>query len=231
MPAALTCSWILNFGLGYWVLSCVVTYLSSQLFVYSESKLIFMYFFAYLNAVLAFCYWVSTLFSRSKTAAIAGIMIYFGGYIITEGVKESNSHAVKLAASIHPVAAFIFGLNSFVEYEDTQIGITTYTWDVTTNKDEYTFRDCILMLVFDIFFWGFMTYYCENVLPSEWGTHKHPFFCVDPRFWFGGVKRTSYDVMSEESAELLEHVETPSTDLVDSIKRGEGINIVNLRKR
>ena len=194
----------------------------------SLSQYIFVYFFAYLNSILAFCYWISTLFSRSKIASIAGIMIYFCGYVITEGVKSSSNYTAKLLASLHPVAAFIFGMNAFVEYEDTQVGITSYTWDTTANADGYTFRDCLMMMVFDIFFWAFMTYYCENVLPSEWGTHHHPLFCIDPRFWFGGSKAGSIEF---ETRSQNANIEPAAAELVDSIKRGEGINIFNLRKR
>mmetsp|Transcript_331 Transcript_331/g.689 ORF Transcript_331/g.689 Transcript_331/m.689 type:complete len:1928 (+) Transcript_331:176-5959(+) len=225
---ALICSWVLNFGLGFWILCVVITFLSGKIFVYSEAKYIFMYFFLYLNSILAFCYWISTLFSRAKIASIAGIMIYFSGYVVTEGVKSSSNHTAKLLASLHPVAAFIFGMNAFVEYEDTQVGVTTYTWDTTSNLDGYTFRDCLAMMAFDILFWAFMTYYCENVLPSEWGTHQHPLFCIDPRFWCGGSRVGSGEVGAK--SESGANVESPAADLIDSIKRGEGINIVDLRK-
>ena len=87
---ALITSWILHFGITYWILSVVVTIFSNKLFVYSDSKIIFVYFFMFLNALMSFCYWVSTLFSRAKTASIIGVMLYFSGYIITEGVKSSD---------------------------------------------------------------------------------------------------------------------------------------------
>ena len=225
-----TCAWVLHFGWTFWLLCIVISALSNKLFLYSSLPFIFAYFFLYLNAVLSFCFWVSTLFSRSKTASIVGVMIYFGGYIITEGVKQSESLTVKLISSIHPVAAFINGINAFVEYEDAAVGITTYTWNSTANKDGYTFQLCLVMLVFDIFFWAFMTWYCENVLPSEWGTHKHALFCVDPRYWLGrwGNRPDGDELLGEfkEGASI----ENPGAELLDSIKRGEGISIKNLRK-
>mmetsp|Transcript_19382 Transcript_19382/g.36014 ORF Transcript_19382/g.36014 Transcript_19382/m.36014 type:complete len:1964 (+) Transcript_19382:180-6071(+) len=225
-----TCAWVLHFGWTFWLLCIVISALSNKLFLYSSLPFIFAYFFLYLNAVLSFCFWVSTLFSRSKTASIVGVMIYFGGYIITEGVKQSESLTVKLISSIHPVAAFINGINAFVEYEDAAVGITTYTWNSTANKDGYTFQLCLVMLIFDIFFWAFMTWYCENVLPSEWGTHKHALFCVDPRYWLGrwGNRPDGDELLGEfkEGASI----ENPGAELLDSIKRGEGISIKNLRK-
>jgi ATP-binding cassette subfamily A (ABC1) protein 3 len=177
---ALVLSWVFHFGITYWVIAIGVTALSSQLFVYSDSTIIFMYFFFFVNATLSFCYWLSTLFSRSKTASIVGVMcecacppphplpslpppltpssVFFGGYIINTGIENSGQWMYFAIASLHPVAAFTIGLNGFVEYEDTQVGVTFFTWDATSSAHAFTFKDCVTMLGFDIFFWGFMTW-------------------------------------------------------------------------
>jgi ATP-binding cassette subfamily A (ABC1) protein 3 len=68
--SALICSWTVHFGLTFWLIVVGVVFFSADLFVYSDPLLTFVYFFGFMNATMAFAYWVSALFSRAKTAAI-----------------------------------------------------------------------------------------------------------------------------------------------------------------
>jgi len=234
---ALVTSWILHFGSTWWILSVVITFISRNLFTHSDPKVIFLYFFAFLNAQLSFCYWISTIFSRSKTAAIVGVMMYFSGYVLNEGVKSSRDWITIALASLHPVAAFTVGINGFVEYEDSMQGVTFYTWSETVQAHGFTFKDVVSALVFDVFFWAFMTWYFEKVMPSEWGTNEQPWFIINPWYWFGSCSKT-YGNGSDARKALNElrgdgsghYVEGVSDELMGTLKEGKGIFIQDLRK-
>jgi ABC-type Na+ transport system ATPase subunit NatA len=194
----------------------------------------------FLNAQLSFCYWISTIFSRSKTAAIVGVMMYFAGYVINTGVKNSQEWVFFAASSLHPVAAFTVGLEGFVEYEDSQIGVTFFTWDSTSAVHGFTFKDSCTMLGFDIFFWAFMTWYCEKVFPSEWGTHEPVYFIFNPYYWFGWMCKAG--ILGGNGADARSfltnlqgdgagnNVQGVSDELMDSLKQGRGIFVKDLRK-
>jgi len=87
------------------------------------------------------------------------------------------------------------------------------------------------MLIIDVFFWGFLCWYCDNVLPSEWGSHQHPLFFVDPYFWFPGTfKKAGGSIEMKDANNMNDNVEASSKELLESIARGEGIQIASLRK-
>jgi ATP-binding cassette subfamily A (ABC1) protein 3 len=234
---ALICSWIIHFGTTFWVIVLGITALSSQLFIFSDSGVVFLYFFLFMNSTMAFCYWVSSLFSRAKTAAIVGVMAYFMGYIATMGTENSTSWMMWALVCLHPTAAFTVGLNAFVEYEDVEIGVTFDTWSVTNQPHGFTFRDTCMMLMISIGFWGVLTWYCDNVIPSEWGTAQPPWFFLMPTYWYpslhssGGMLASPQVLTENEKQEKEEDaIEPVSEELLEQIANGNGIQIKNLRK-
>ena len=43
------------------------------------------------------------------------------------------------------------------------------------NMKKYAIPDTIL--------YGLLAYYLDNVMPTEYGTVRKPWFCLDPAFW------------------------------------------------
>lgn len=69
----------------------------------------------------AFSFWMSAFFSKSKTAAILGVLPYFGGYFISMALTPTSTRTAKLLACLHPSAAFTLAMGAFTEYEDAGI--------------------------------------------------------------------------------------------------------------
>ena len=89
-------------------------------------------------------------------------------------------------------------LNVFVL---SQVGVQVD--NITTLSSlNFNYVTCVGMLIFDFFLYGFLAWYLDLVLPSEFGTPLSPFFLFMPSYWrsvfnhwcscFSSRKRGSY---------------------------------------
>lgn len=92
-----------------------------------------------------------------------------------------------MAAMLHPASAFSFGTLFFQEYEDAQVGITSYTWRVSSDYP-ISFADVLLMMLIDAIYLVFVGWYVSMVWPSEFGTQKPWYFIVNPYYYWGLIK-------------------------------------------
>lgn len=107
---ALTISWFIHFIALFLPLAILLTIAGSLIFVHSSGIYVFFYFFVFFLSAISYCFFVSTLFNKSRTAAIIGVIFFFGGYFIYVGMANSNpTRSAILAASLHPAAAFTYG--------------------------------------------------------------------------------------------------------------------------
>jgi hypothetical protein len=103
-------SWIVNFLALFLPLSLLLTLFSGNLFKYSDRSLIFLYFLTFFLSSTAYCIFISTFFSKARTAAIMGCLLFFGGFFIYSGVESGNSSKAELMlCMMHPATAFTFG--------------------------------------------------------------------------------------------------------------------------
>ena len=181
---ALWLSWMFHFLMIFLPLSTLLTLSCGNLFYYSERVYIFMYFTTFLLSVISYSILISTFFSHARTAAITGCLVFLTGFFIFLGLSSANpSRLTIIAASLHPATAFTFGTLAFTEYEGANIGVTSYTWDVS-NVFNVTLRDCINMMVVDAVWMIILAWYVANVWPSEYGTHQPFYFFLLPSYWY-----------------------------------------------
>jgi hypothetical protein len=160
---ALWLSWLLNFMLLFLPLSIVLTVASRQLFQYSNAFYIWCYFMVYFVATTSYGILVSAVFSKSRTAAIIGNLVFFMGFFIFIGLQGANpSRSQILAACLHLATAFTYGTNAFSEYEGARVGVTQTTWNVS-QKYNITFQDCLTMMLVDAIWMGIMAWYLAQV--------------------------------------------------------------------
>jgi len=98
--------------------------------------------------------------------------IFYG----TNRYEASNS---KIYASLLPCTAFAFGADILSDYEYAEIGVQSFNID----QGAYSFRSCLNMLAFDALFYFFLAWYCNEVIPAEFGVAKHPLFLFFPSYW------------------------------------------------
>ena len=247
---AMMISWWFNFICLFLPLSILLTIVGtggrSPLFQYSTPTYIFFYFFTFFLGSTAFCVLVSCFFTKSRTASIVGSLLFFGGYFIYVGLASSNpTRNQVLAACLHPAAALTYGTVAFAEYEDSQIGITQYTWNVTSNNS-YTFQDVINMMFIDTFWMSFLAWYVDKIWPSEFGTQKPWYFVFLPSYWLAEIhalcsclmgrkrgQRTALRVVSPVEADgpiETASVEMVTENLTAQIDNKTCVDIVDLYK-
>lgn len=185
--SALWSSWMFHFIALYLPLAIILTLESKSLFTYSSQIYIFFYYFVFFLSSISYCIFISTLFSKARTAAIVGVMFFFAGYFIFIGLQFSvSSRSTILAAMLHPAAAFTFGTLAFIEYEDANIGVTKDTWNVS-NIYPVTFQDSLTMMFVDFIYLGILAWYLNQIWPTEFGTQKPFYFIVSPHYWYTGT--------------------------------------------
>ena len=84
----------------------------------------------------------------------------------------------------------------------------------------------MLMLVVDTALYGLLAAWLDNVLPTEYGTRRPAWFCLQPSYWRSG----GLEVEDQQSAlpplDSQAHIESPPAALVSS----PAVQIRNLRK-
>eukprot|EP00606_Chrysophyceae_sp_TOSAG23-5_P000450 GSChrysophyteH2.ASY1.ANO1.1662.1 assembled CDS len=178
----------------------------------------FMLLFLPLSLILtwaAYAIFISAFFTNSRTAAIAGSLLFFAGYFIYVGLGSSDRNSVMLAM-LHPAAAFTYSTLSF------------------SADFPVTFQECLNMLLVDAIYLSFLSWYVDKVWPSEFGTHEVWYFCVTPEYWkkfFGfDILGTSISDHSAIASNENVNVELISEDLQQQYEKKTCIDIQNLRK-
>jgi ABC-type multidrug transport system ATPase subunit len=237
--SALYASWVFHFATTFTIIAALIVLVGGKLFQHSDKGLVFAFFLLFFFATMAFAFWISTFFSKSKTAAILGIMPYFAGYFLTMALKPASGRSVKLLASLHPAAAFALGISAFTEYEDAQQGVTLFTFATSANGN-FAFSDALGMLLVDVFVYAFLFWYFEKVWPNEFGTRLPPYFLCMPSYWNSwlgigrGEVRPLHEGISNSSGELKQEsgpdVERVPDTLAQQIKEGKCICIRDMCK-
>lgn len=65
--------------------------------------------------------------------------------------------------------AFGFGCEYFALFEEQGVGIQWLNLLTSTEDGGFNLRTAIIMMYFDSFLYGLLTWYIEAVFPGEWG--------------------------------------------------------------
>jgi len=212
-----------------------------SVFEYSDDAVIFLYFFAFSVSVVMMTFLLATFFSKAKSAAILGTIIFFGSYFPYYAVSDPTmSTIVKLLGSLLAPTAFALGAGVIGNLEGAGIGATPSTsFDM---YDNFSLFYCIFMLVVDSVLYGFLAAYFDKVLPSEYGTQlpwHFPYTYV--KEMFVGKGREGEGPGADLHQPLLDQLEGTVTnadvkqeavnaDLMSQITEKRTVSIRNLRK-
>jgi ATP-binding cassette subfamily A (ABC1) protein 3 len=242
---------ILGMSEGAIILSWYITYLviftvsailqalasSAGLFPNSDPVLIFIFFLLFSLSVLAFGFFMSTLFSRSRTGAFAGMVLFFFMYFVSSGFSSTSSVNSKTGACILPPVALAFGVQTLATAESTGVGMSFAS--SSTEVNNFKFGSAVGMLFFDIFFYTLLGIYLERVIPREYGTVEKWYFPLQPSYWARAVhsrgnKSKVNDVANSASHAVLD-IENPNVEVAsDELRRqessGEALVIRDIKK-
>lgn len=141
-----------------------------------DKTILFLWLFLFCLAAITLCFLISAFFSRSKTAATLGTMIFFGCYFPYYAVLEEESpFLAKQAMCLFAPACMAVGANVIKDFETGGIGVGWNNW-TEISESNFNFITVLGMLLFDTVLYGCGYIYLSKVLPSEYGTHRSPLY-------------------------------------------------------
>jgi ABC-type lipoprotein export system ATPase subunit len=175
-------SWFVTAFLQFMLISVLMTIVTANgtnyaIFLYSDGGLVFLFFASFSLSIITLCWLISVFFSKSKTAATVGVLLFFATYFPSIAVANpETAMGAKTFASLLSPTAFSLGLGVFADQEGGQVGVLPGNAGVVTASN-YSYSTCITMMLFDFFFYAFMGWYLDKVLPSDYGTRRSACFC------------------------------------------------------
>uniref|UniRef100_A0A087X6A3 P-type phospholipid transporter n=1 Tax=Poecilia formosa TaxID=48698 RepID=A0A087X6A3_POEFO len=160
-----------------------------NLLPYSDPGIIFVFLGSYAVVTIMQCFLISTMFARANLAAACGGIIYFTlylPYVLCVAWQDYIGYGVKVFASLLSPVTFGFGCEYFALFEEQGVGIQ---WKNLVSsplqEDEFSLRTTIIMMYFDSFLYGVLTWYIEAVFPGQYGIPRPWYFPFTKSYWFG----------------------------------------------
>lgn len=165
-------SWFITFQ-AQWVVTNVLILLVvwDSVFRYSDHWLVFVWLQAVALAVMAFCFLISTFFSRSKTAATLGSIIFFAAFFpyYFVGRDAVTDVTTKTWASLFVPTCMALGTDTFAAFEGGLVGVQRSNIR-QSYEDRLPYVNMVAMLVIDAALYFLLAWYLDKVIPSEFGT-------------------------------------------------------------
>jgi hypothetical protein len=222
-------SWFVTFILFNIISALFTTAVSTKLYENSEVSYLLTYWIFTFLAITVFAMTVATLSSKSSSAVLVGLLVFFTGVFLTIAVpinyREDDGSLIGLI-SLHPVAAFSYGLQEIGRLEDQAAGLQSNTVGFTDSPSGYTFNDTIRYLIIDSIFWGVVTFYLNRVIKPDYGQALPLWFPFLPSYWFPSYAKSPSNT-DNENDEDEQHQEIPSEPVGEALERQgkEGKNI------
>lgn len=194
--------------------------------VNSSPVLVFLYFFLFGLSEITFAFLISTFFSKAKLAAIVGPIALFITVLpkyLFFGFESTEDLSGKRIASILSPTAFSFGADVIADYEYAGVGVN---WENMWDGD-YTFATSILFMAFDTVLYAILAWYCDKVLPSEYGPRLGFLFFLQKSYWTHSLPLE--DIESGNQG-VLRNPEYPCEDVDHSMLYKAKVKIRHMRK-
>lgn len=160
-----------------------------NLLPYSDSSVVFLFLLVFAVVTIMQCFFISTFFSRTNLSAACGGIIYFTmylPYVLCSAWQDHVGFALKVFVSLLSPVAFGFGCEYFALLEEQGIGVQ---WDnlfeSPLEEDGFSLTTSVIMMLFDTFFYGVLTWYIEAVFPGQFGMPRPWYFPFTKSYWFG----------------------------------------------
>ncbi len=181
-------SWVLTMVAQSTATVLLMTLLGARtVFSYSNPFLIFLFLFVFSLALVMFVFLVSSFFSKAKTAATAGTVLFFATFFPYYALTGPGTAGTKTKAAACLLAPTCLGLGADVvaAFEGGLMGLQWNNIHVYPAETNFSFVWAVGMLLLDAVLYGVLAAYLEAVLPSEFGTQLPFYFPLLPSYWQG----------------------------------------------
>ncbi|XP_044219098.1 phospholipid-transporting ATPase ABCA1-like isoform X2 [Thunnus albacares] len=160
-----------------------------NLLPYSDPGVVFLFLGSFAVVTIMQCFLLSTAFARANLAAACGGIIYFTlylPYVLCVAWQDYIGFGAKVFASLLSPVAFGFGCEYFALFEEQGVGIQ---WKNLVSspleEDDFSLRTAIIIMYFDSFLYGVLTWYIEAVFPGQYGIPRPWYFPFTKSYWLG----------------------------------------------
>jgi hypothetical protein len=199
-------SWALTYLVMLLISSVLIMFvLSKSVFGVIAPGIIFIVFFLFSLSSIALAILVSAFFSRAKTAGVISLFLLIAIFFPYFAVSGSTyTLTQKQAGSLSSPIAFSLGLQQILKYQDAFTPV---------NKDNvgevlgnYSIANSIGFLILDTFLYVLLAWYCDNVVPQEFGTQLPWYFPFTKSYW-----KNVFNIVDQ----IADDEELLSADLID----------------
>lgn len=168
-------SWFATTFVQFLLIAVLVTAVArngtnNSVFIYSEGIMVFIFFLVFNLSVITLCWLISVFFSKSKTAATVGVLLFFATYFPSVAVENPDiGYGAKIMASLLSPTAFTLGMGVFADQEGGQVGVKLENINTVTASN-FSVGAAITMMLVDFFLYAFLGWYLDKVLPSGTST-------------------------------------------------------------
>ncbi|RXN29147.1 ATP-binding cassette sub-family A member 1-like protein [Labeo rohita] len=160
-----------------------------NLLPYSDPGVVFLFLGSFAVVTIMQCFLISTAFARANLAAACGGIIYFTlylPYVLCVAWQDYVGFSAKVIASLLSPVAFGFGCEYFALFEEQGVGLQwNNLFSSPMEEDNYNLTTCLILMYFDAFMYGVMTWYIEAVFPGQYGIPRPWYFPFTKSYWFG----------------------------------------------
>ena len=225
-------SWFVVFFIQNFTTSLIMTLGTAwTIFTSSNIFLVFCIYFLYGISNFGFCILMTALFDTVRTVSIGGLILNLISYYISYAFPKNMAMGWRLLSGVVPNLNLFHGNHPIWQVHSFKsISFST----INDIEKSYSITIFFGMAIVSMIVWTLIGLYVSYIIPTEFGTRKHPCFC------FMRKRRTSRRQGSET---LLSHDESESDDPAKSqnfekvgndLKELEGkeecLNIRNLKK-
>lgn len=229
-------AWFMTFLLFHTITATCCALMAGQIFANSDRVIMWIFWFLSFLCLITFAMALATITANPVRGILIGLLIFFTGNIVALAVNYQTMGAQWVGLiSLHPIAAFSFGLQEISRLEDASVGLTLSSIMTTDAPSGIAFNTILNSLFFDSVFWGFFVWYLNRVIPPEYGQAYPLYFPFMPSYW-RPRKAGAYDTEEDNAQRAAEAsglipVEPVGEALQRQSENGENIVIQNLTKK
>lgn len=192
-------------------------------FRHSSFAIMLSFYWLLACSLISFSYFLSTIFSKSRVAGTVTAVLYALAMVpgfLMPSLQPYGGRGWTTACLLPPSCISLYA-NVLLKLESAQRGISRETLHLSVNSQSpFSAATVFQMLLLDIVLYAVLTWYLDQVLPSDIGQRQPFYFFLQPSYWI--QSQVGKGVQSQED---------PESPLMSSAGDGEvSVSINKLRK-
>ncbi|XP_069935833.1 cholesterol transporter ABCA5 isoform X2 [Cherax quadricarinatus] len=214
---------------------CIIVLPLAKVFLNANLFLLFILFILYGCSSIVFALMMTPFFNKAKVAGVVGNLIQVALsmlFYLQVYLEDDVNQGVFWLLAIFSPCAFSFAIDKVILYDYQYPGGLDFgnIWE----GPGLPFAGSLIMISVDILLYLSLAYYLDNVIPSEYGTKRKPWFLFQKSFWVESNKDFQFSpLVAEDNAafEGNESLANPDLEPVSSeLSRKVAVRIRNLTK-